>query len=513
MIYNDAYSVFAGGRHPEQLGSKVRDGWPEVADFNDNVMRVGLAGGTLAYRNQELALNRNSRLEPVWMDLDYSPVYDETGQPAGVIAIVVETTDKVLASRREAALAERQRQMLRQMPGFVAILSGPEFVYEYVNDAYVKISGRTDFIGRGFKDVFPDIANQGFFELLDRVYTSGEGVVSRNMELRLHGSDETQYIDFVFEPVRDLDGAVAGIFIGGYEVTEAHRAALALQQSEARLRDLNAELEHRVLERTAERNRVWTMSRDLFAVMGFDGFLKEINPAWEVTLGRNTATLLSLPFPEQVHPDDHQLIAALVQRLRAGETVERFEDRLRHADGSWRWISWTLVPADDVFYAVGRDITEEKARREELEQAQEALRQAQKMEAVGQLTGGLAHDFNNIIAGISGSLEMMSTRLARGRIDDLDRYITGASGAAKRAAGLTQRLLAFSRRQTLEPKPTNLNTLVNGMLDLVNRSMGPEIQVETAGATGLWTTFVDAGQLENALLNLCINARDAMPDG
>jgi PAS domain S-box-containing protein len=283
--------------------------------------------------------------------------------------------------------------------------------------------------------------------------------------------------------------------------------------AEERLRELNAELEQRVLERTADRDRVWTMSRDLFAVMGFDGFLKEINPAWEVTLGRDTATLLSLPFPEQVHPDDHQLIAALVQRLRSGETVERFEDRLRHADGSWRWISWTLVPADDVFYAVGRDVTEEKARREELEQAQEALRQAQKMEAVGQLTGGLAHDFNNIIAGISGSLEMMSARLAQGRIGDLDRYIAGASGAAKRAAGLTQRLLAFSRRQTLEPKPTNLNTLVNGMLDLINRSAGPEIHVETAGATGLWTTFVDAGQLENALLNLCINARDAMPDG
>ncbi|MET3901237.1 signal transduction histidine kinase/CheY-like chemotaxis protein [Devosia sp. UYZn731] len=152
-------------------------------------------------------------------------------------------------------------------------------------------------------------------------------------------------------------------------------------------------------------------------------------------------------------------------------------------------------------------------RTQELMAAEETLRQSQKMEAVGQLTGGLAHDFNNILAGIGGSLELMQTRLAQGRISDLDRYLTGALGGAKRAASLTQRLLAFSRRQTLDPQPADLNRLVVGLHDLINRSVGPEIEVEVAGAGGLWTTFVDVGQLENALLNLCINARDAMPDG
>jgi len=161
------------------------------------------------------------------------------------------------------------------------------------------------------------------------------------------------------------------------------------------------------------------------------------------------------------------------------------------------------------------DTLEQKVseRTTELMRAEEQLRHAQKMEAVGQLTGGLAHDFNNLLAGISGSLELMQTRLAQGRISDLDRYLTGAQGAAKRAAGLTQRLLAFSRRQTLDPKPAVLNRLVSGMQDLITRSVGPTIHVETAFAGGLWTSFVDVGQLENALLNLCINARDAMPDG
>jgi signal transduction histidine kinase/CheY-like chemotaxis protein len=150
------------------------------------------------------------------------------------------------------------------------------------------------------------------------------------------------------------------------------------------------------------------------------------------------------------------------------------------------------------------------AKRAEVETA---LRQAQKMEAVGQLTGGLAHDFNNLLAGIAGSLELLGTRLAQGRYDNIEKYILAARGAANRASALTHRLLAFSRRQTLDPKPTDVNRLVAGMADLLRRTVGPENLVEVVGAGGLWSTLVDSNQLENALLNLCINARDAMPDG
>jgi PAS domain S-box-containing protein len=289
--------------------------------------------------------------------------------------------------------------------------------------------------------------------------------------------------------------------------------ATTRKASEARLHELNERLEQKVAEQTAERNRVWEMSRDLFAVMGFDGHLKAINPAWETTLGRDAATLLSLPFPEQVHPDDHESVRAVIELLLRGESVARFEDRLRHADGSWRWISWALVPEGDVFYAVGRDVTAEKEAAAELMAAQEALRQSQKMEAVGQLTGGLAHDFNNLLAGISGSLELMQARMQQGRLNEIERYMAVAQGASKRAAALTHRLLAFSRRQTLDPKPTDVNRLVNGMQDMIQRTVGPGILVEAVGATSLWPALVDPSQLENALLNLCINARDAMPDG
>jgi len=149
----------------------------------------------------------------------------------------------------------------------------------------------------------------------------------------------------------------------------------------------------------------------------------------------------------------------------------------------------------------------------ERERIEDALRQAQKMEAVGQLTGGLAHDFNNLLAGISGSLELMQTRMQQGRFNDVERYMAAAQGASKRAAALTHRLLAFSRRQTLDPRPTDVNRLVSGMQELIQRTVGPAIPIEVVGASGIWPALVDPSQLENALLNLCINARDAMPDG
>jgi signal transduction histidine kinase/ActR/RegA family two-component response regulator len=164
-------------------------------------------------------------------------------------------------------------------------------------------------------------------------------------------------------------------------------------------------------------------------------------------------------------------------------------------------------------YQFTYDVTDRLREQERLGHAEEALRQSQKMEAVGQLTGGIAHDFNNLLTGIIGSLELLQTRLGQGRVNEIDRYVTAAQGAAKRAAALTHRLLAFSRRQTLDPKPTDLNRLVMGMEDMIRRTVGPEIAVEVVTAGGLWATLIDASQLENTLLNLCINARDAMPGG
>jgi PAS domain S-box-containing protein len=181
-------------------------------------------------------------------------------------------------------------------------------------------------------------------------------------------------------------------------------------------------------------------------------------------------------------------------------------------DGSKFWASVIIDPIRNEdgeligFAKVTRDLSEKRA-------IEEQLRQSQKMEAVGQLTGGLAHDFNNLLTGISGSLELMQARMAQGRTAEVDRYLMAAQGAVKRAASLTHRLLAFSRRQTLDPKPTDANRLLVGIEELVRRTVGPSVEVEVVQASGLWPTLIDPNQLENAVLNLCINARDAMPDG
>ncbi len=291
-------------------------------------------------------------------------------------------------------------------------------------------------------------------------------------------------------------------------------AAMEQASAETKLRQLNQTLEAQVAARTADRNRLWQMSSDIMLLCDMDGAIAAVNPAWKTMLGWQDDELIGTNLFALIHPDDQVASVEGVRDIAAGHTLQRFENRYRHKDDGYRWISWTAGPGDGMIVAVGRDVTEEKERAAALQQTEEKLRQSQKMEAVGQLTGGLAHDFNNLLTGVTGSLELLQTRIAQGRIKDVDRYINAAQGAAKRAAALTHRLLAFSRRQTLDPKPTDVNRLIQGMEELIQRTVGPEITVEpTVTAPGLWPTLVDPGQLENALLNLCLNARDAMPDG
>jgi signal transduction histidine kinase/ActR/RegA family two-component response regulator len=203
----------------------------------------------------------------------------------------------------------------------------------------------------------------------------------------------------------------------------------------------------------------------------------------------------------------------LTKLSRPNAAVVDSQSVFRAQDGSHRSFAWTTVPEGGMLYLFGRDITAETEAANALAATEEALRQSQKMEAVGQLTGGIAHDFNNLLAGILGNLELLELRISQGRLEAIGRHLETAQGAAKRAAALTQRLLAFSRRQTLDPTAVNVNRLISGLEDLVRRTVGPSIEIEVVGSGGLWTTLVDRYQLENALLNLCINARDAMPDG
>jgi PAS domain S-box-containing protein len=255
-----------------------------------------------------------------------------------------------------------------------------------------------------------------------------------------------------------------------------------------------------------DRDRLWSISRDLMLVCDFTGLITAVNPSAERLLGWHEGEMLGRRIATFVHPDDRESTASEVTKLATGERTIAFENRYRTKGGDYRLIAWTAVPDGRRIHAVGRDITDQRA-------IEEALRQSQKMEAVGQLTGGIAHDFNNLLQGITGSLDMMHSRLAAGRTQDLDRWLAGARTSAERAAALTHRLLAFSRRQPLDPRPVQTNPLIASMEDMLRRTLGENIELDFVLANGLWQTRCDPNQLESAILNLVINARDAMPAG
>ncbi len=280
----------------------------------------------------------------------------------------------------------------------------------------------------------------------------------------------------------------------------------ATKRSEARLRSLAAALEERVEVSNQERDRVWNLSRDLLSISGRDGVYRAINPAWRELLGYDSADLVGVPMGGLVHADDKLHAQQQTAGLKSGDAIADFDCRVLAKDGEYRWINWTAVPEGEFIYAVGRDVTQRKA-------LEDQLRQSQKMEAVGQLTGGLAHDFNNMLTGILGGIDMVRRRIGEGRVADADRFLEAAMQSGQRAAALTHRLLAFSRRQSLDSRPLDVTTLVASMEDLLRRTLGEQVRLETDLSGDLWTAIADDNQLESAILNLAINARDAMPRG
>lgn len=243
MVFNDGYAAVAADRHPQLLGKNVREAWPEIADFDDNVMKVCLRGEALSYRDQPLTLYRYGKARQAWMNLDYSPVLDEKGQPVGVMAIVVETTDRVMADRRNAAEHDRLQRMFEQAPSFMAILRGKGHVFEMVNPGYVQLVGNRDVVGKSVAEALPEVATQGFIDMLDKAFTSGEAVTGRALPvlLRRHkdrGPDQ-RYVDLVYQPIRDENDTVTHIFVQGSDVTER---VLAERQQQL----LMNELAHRV---------------------------------------------------------------------------------------------------------------------------------------------------------------------------------------------------------------------------------------------------------------------------
>jgi PAS domain S-box-containing protein len=412
---------------------------------------------------------------------------------------------------------QRLREMFAQSPSFSALLHGPEHRFALINPAYQQLVGHRDVVGLTVREAIPEVASQGFVDLLDNVFVTGQPYIGRNVRIVLQrtpgGPAETRFLDFVYQPIKDASGEVTSIFVEGSDITERRATEDALRTSETRLRELNANLERQVIERAQARGLTWQLSPDLLGALNSKGYFETSNPAWQTVLGWSEEEVASMSIFELLHPDDVEHTRAGFELTLVGQPAIRFANRYRCKDGSYRWISWVGIQEDEFVHCTGRDITAERAAEAELSAAQEALRQSQKMEAIGQLTGGIAHDFNNLLTGILGSLDLVRRRMAANKPDDIPRFMDAASTSALRAASLTHRLLAFARRQSLDTRPNDINRLVGSMEDLLDRTLGERIELRFVFAPNLWTALTDANQLENALLNLAINARDAMPDG
>ncbi len=822
LLYNDAYIPVLGLKHPSAFGRQLREVWSDIWDDIEPLVHQALAGDAVWFENYHLVMDRNGYSEDTWWQFSYSPARDDDGLVAGMLNVTSEMTGKVIAERRLAGEISRQRQMFEQAPGFINVLTGPDHVFEFANAAYRRLIGGRDPTGKSVRDALPELKDQGFYELLDRVFATGERFVARRRPVRLEnpgGPAEGHVLDFIYEPITDEAGQVTGIFVEGYDVTDAHRAEMALRESderqrtllefwarvrvfpdpdqivhetlralgdrlgairvafvemsdlenrgwirgqwtkgnsprlpdeirlsdfgpslinqlragatlrvedvrvnpftrdhlsvldalhlralvsvplfrnvsfsmsmqvhqdqprrwtdaevalieavaertweaverahaetalrnseerfrqfgeatadtlwmvdaatqrleylspaferiwgeprervmsdirrwaefvhpddretayaamprllkgesvsneyrivradgeirwildigfpirdvagrvvrgagiaqdvterrfaqdalrasEMRLRELNETLERRVRERTAELSEsqrrfqgIFDSALQMMALLTLDGTVVEVNRTALDWSGAEVSQIVGRPLWQSTSMrDDPTMQSAVeegVKRAATGETV-RQEHELRGADGLRAIVDFSLKPVTDetgepaLLVAEGRDITA-------LKEAQEALRQAQKMEAMGQLTGGVAHDFNNLLTPIIGVLDMLQRRAVGGEREQ--RLISGAAVSAERAKVLVQRLLAFARRQPLQPTAVDVGRLVNGMADLLASTAGPQVRVTVGVSDGLPPAKADPNQLEMALLNLGVNARDAMPEG
>ncbi|GLS58391.1 PAS domain-containing protein [Methylobacterium haplocladii] len=665
-LANPGYMKLIG--HRDVLGRTVAEALPDAVEQGfltilDGVYDSGEAQTIYGIRYAVQAV-AGGPYDERFVDVVYQPIRDLNGAVNGIFIEGSDVTDRVKAERRRSALAQLTER-LSELSGTDEIafassqILGETLVVSRVGYGTIDHDAETlhverDWNAPGVETLAGDLPLRAYGSFVDSM-KRGELISIADVALDERTAEAVAAITalsaqaFVNVPVIERGRLVAMLYVNHAEVRAwpaedlafirevAARTRVAVERSrnEADLRDLNTDLERKVAERSRERTLTWQVSPDLMSIIASNGVFEATNPAWTATLGWS-ADELRTQYEDLVHPEDRAPSAAIFVEALRGAPVLNFENRYRHKDGDYRWLSWVAVAENGKLFCSARDITEQKKRAEalhlyeniiesgaspicafdtdyrliafnkahsdeffrisayrvrigdvfpdlfppdqapvmrglmsrallgetfdvveefgdpdiakpywevfysplrdadgrivgafhfaqditdrvrtqaDLETAQEALRQSQKMEAVGQLTGGLAHDFNNLLAGISGSLELMQTRMQQGRLTDVDRYMTAAQGAAKRAAALTHRLLAFSRRQTLDPKPTDVNRLVSGMHELIQRTVGPAIPVEVVGASGVWPALVDASQLENALLNLCINARDAMPDG
>lgn len=512
-LYNDGFRPSIGAdRHPSSLGGCAKDVWQEIWSVVGPQLAQVMSGGKPTWHeNQPVPMTRNGTLVNVYWTYGYSPIDDERAPfgVGGALVICNETTQHVEMLRQHAANEQRLQLALSAGRGVGTwdwdvrgdvVVADERFANLYGIDPAEAKRGAS--IDKFFAAVHPD-DRQRMRARVDEALSTGKPF---SAEYRLTLGGATRWV--VAEGRCEFDSAGQPTRFAGitFDITDR-------KDAEERLRDLNADLERKVIERSLARGRTWQINPDLQGALNSQGYFETSNPAWQTVLGLSEQEVASTSIFDLLHPDDVDRTRLGFESVKKGQPVVRFPNRYRHKDGSYRWISWVAIPEDGMVYCSGRDITEELQNADALQHTQDALRQSQKMDALGQLTGGIAHDFNNMLQGIVSPLQLIRKRIETKRLDDLDRYIQASLDSARRAAAVTQRLLAFSRRQPLDNRAVNLADALHHLQPMFANAVGENRQVTVAAQEGLWNAQTDAHQFDNAVLNLVINARDALPHG
>lgn len=523
LLYNDAWAPIAGEKHPWALGRAAREVWADIWHVIEPQLRAVLQTGQgFSVADQMLPMQRGGRTQQTHWDYSFAPIFGQNGKVLGIFNQGNETTARLSAERALRASEERLEYALG------ASDTVGTWDWDVPNDRVVadtrfaKLYGvprEKAAAGAPIADFFNAIHPDDLPSVEEAIAAALKGGCIFSQEYRLvQANGAHRWVIAEGRPTLAPDGTPLRFPGISLDITDRKNAEAALRDSEERFRAITNSIDQ----------MIWSTTPD--------GYHDYYNQRWYDFTGVPSGSTDGEGWAGMFHPEDQDRAWSVWRHsLETGEPYH-IEYRLRHRSGKYRWVLGRAQPVHNEDGAITRwfgsctdiqeivDAREVLARsREELEmevrertdrlmEAEGQLRQAQKMEAVGQLTGGVAHDFNNMLAVILGAMNLLERRLARGDTD-LGRYIEAAKDGANRAAALTQRLLAFSRRQPLQPKVIEPNRMVAGMSELMTRALGEQVKVETVLAAGLWRINADISQLENAILNLAVNGRDAMPNG
>jgi PAS domain S-box-containing protein len=439
------------------------------------------------------------------LHIAYRPETDAAGNVDGWIASLLDITEQ-----SRAVQAREQLASIVESSGDAIVSKTLDGIIVSWNNAAENLFGYAaeEVIGKSITILIPAELHDEEPKILDRIQHGDSLDHYETIRQRKDGSRVA--VSLSISPVKDAHGIIVGASKIARDITARKQAEHERDRIEVELRELSEKLEQEVERRTLERDRIWNVSEDLLGVSNFNGYFLSMNPAWSRLLGWSEDEIKAMHVSELRHPDDAAHSDAGRKQLAQGVPTVRMENRFRHKDGSWRWLHWTMTEDNGLIYVAGRHVTAEKESAAALEHAQRQAAHLQKMEAIGQLTGGVAHDFNNLLMIVSGHAQSLKKRLSEAR--DV-RALQAIEMAATRGENLTRQLLAFSRTLPLNPTVISLADTVAAIRDVLAGTMHVNIEFLIDIPAATWPVSVDKSELELALVNLAVNARDAMPDG